>query len=454
MAKGNRQSKRREIHVPFVCWEPDNEERSGEGKDLGTKDISAGGISFVYKEAYQMGTTLYIDLYLPGVKKPLKADMKVVRIEKEPNRDGFLIGTSFTDLPVQDRLAIDTAVNKNNLQMLLQSVIDGGGSDLHLTVGRSPMVRRKGRIMPMAAEQIEDGEIEAMLYPLLSADRINYFEEKKELDFSFSPDVNTRFRVNMHWQKGQMEATLRVVPTEVSTFEELGLPVNTMKMFCDQPSGLILISGSVGVGKTTTMAAMIEYVNTTQSKVIITIEDPIEYVFTSKRCIIKQRELGSDTSSYVEALDRSLRQDPDVICIGEIKETDCLMAAIRAAETGYLVIATAHGVDAAGTIERIMGMVPSGQKEVFAQSLASSLKGIVYQKLLPGVSGGQVLATEVLINTGPIYNLIKTNRTTSLSDSLLSGRASGMYPFQISLKNLYEQGLITKEVFERNSKVL
>lgn len=452
MAKGNRQAKRREIHVPFVYWGPDNEERTGEGKDAGTRDISASGISFSLKQAYEIGTRLFIDVYLPGVGHPIKADIKIVRIEKLANKDGYLYGSTFIDLPVQHKLLIDTSVNKNNLQVLLQSIVDGGGTDLHLTVGRPPMVRRKKKIMPMAADVIVDGQIEAMLYPLLTQEKIDHFEEHKDLDFSFSPDLQTRFRVNMHWQKGKMEATLRVVPTDILSFRELGLPDKFMKKICDEDSGLILIAGSVGAGKTTSMAAMVDHINGTQQKVILTLEDPIEYVFNSKRSIIKQREVGSDTLSYSDALQHSLRQDPDVVCVGEIKDLDCLMAAMRAAETGYFVIATVHGVSAAGTVERLIGMVSDDKKDFFSQTLANCLKCVIYQKLLPCTKGGLVLASEIMLNEGPIYNLIKTNRTHLIPDSILSGRDKGMYNLDMSLRYLLEQGLIDEDTFKKHTK--
>lgn len=452
MVKGNRQAKRRDIHVPFVYWGPENEERSGEGRDAGTRDISASGISFSLKKAYEIGTRLFIDIYLPGVNHPIKADIKIVRIEKLSHKDGFLYGCQFLDLPTQHKLLIDTSVNKNNLQVLLQSIIDGGGTDLHLTVGRPPMVRRKRKIMPMAADIIKDGQIEAMLYPLLSQERIDYFEDHKDLDFSFSPDLQTRFRVNMHWQKGKMEATLRVVPSEIGSFKELGLPEKFMKSLCDQTSGLVLFSGSVGAGKTTSMASMVDYINATQQKVILTLEDPIEYVFNSKRSIIKQREIGADTMSYSDALEHSLRQDPDVVCVGEIKDLTCLTAAMRAAETGYFVIATVHGVSAAGTVERLIGMVSDDKKDFFSQSLANCLRSVIYQKLLPCNTGGMVLATEVLVNEGPIYNLIKTNKINLIPDRILSGRATGMYTLDLSIRHLYEKGLIDENVFRKHVK--
>lgn len=447
-----RKSQRRRVCIPIISWDVNNEERVGEGRALVSKDLSPDGMSFCSQHIYPIGGVFLVDIFLAERKTPISCKFKIMSLQKLLNKEEYVVGAFFVDLKSDDRLFIASTMEKMDLYLLLESTIKGGASDLHLTVGRAPMVRREGRILPMAAATIEKGQVESMLYPLLTSEQIKHFEENKELDFAFSPDINSRFRVNMHCQKGYVEATLRSIPTTTRNFTELGLPVEMMERFCKEKSGLILISGTTGSGKTTTMSAMVDYINKTQERVIITIEDPVEYTFHSQKGIVKQRELGTDTRSYMEALKRALRQDPDIICIGEILDGECLSAAVRAAETGHLVVSTIHAPDTVATIERLVHFFPPEHSLSMRQQISSCLIGVLFQTLLPKRRGGRVLGTEVLVNTGAVKNLIREGKSSQIVNVMQTGRAAGMYMFKDYLKELLNKGLIEEEVYTNYSK--
>ncbi len=398
------------------------------------------------KQIYTVGTLLFIDMYLPKRKKPVSCQIKVVFVKALLQTADYVMGASFVNLSDEDKQFIIFSLEKMDFYLLLESMVKGGASDLHLTVGRPPMVRRDGRILAMATDPLEEGEVEAMLYPLLSDEQIQNFKRTKELDFGFSPNVDCRFRVNMHWQKGFVEAAIRNIPTDIKTFEELGLATKQMEGFCQDLSGLFLIAGTTGSGKTTTMASMINFINHNQKKVIITIEDPVEYIFKSAQSVIKQRELGSDTQSYAEALRRALRQDPDVLCVGEILDAECLKAALRAAETGHFVISTIHAPDTVSAIERAVNFFPPEHAMAIRQQLATALKAVLFQILLPRKDQkGRVLATELLINNSAIKNLIREGKGMLMGSVLQTGKTLGMHTLQNSLEELFKKGLIDEE---------
>jgi len=440
--KTSRRNPRRRVRVPVLCWESHDINKIGQGKEIKTKDLSIDGLGFYSDKIYPSGTELSIDIYLPGYEKPILSKIRVVRVDAVINNEEYVIGAVFMDIQIEDKAKIESAINRMNIYFLLENVLKGGASDLHLTVGRPPMVRKEGRILTMAAERIDEGQVEAMLYPLITTDQIESFEKNKEFDFAFSPDLTSRFRVNLHWQKGFVEAALRSIPLGVKTFEELGLPVEQMEKFCKERSGLILIAGTTGSGKTTTMSAMVNYINSALEQVVITIEDPIENIFKSQNSIIKQRELGSDTKSYTEALRRVLRQDPDVICVGELLDGECLQAAMRAAETGHLVISTIHAPSTTQAIERVINFFPPEHAGAISQQLSSCLVGILYQVLIPGRMGGLMMGSELLINNNAMKNLIREAKYSLMGNVLQTGRSQGMYTLKNNLTELYSKGLI------------
>lgn len=448
-----RKTVRRKVHIPVLCWDDEEGKRVGKGKEIVSKDLSGDGMAFFSQQIYSIGACLSVDIYLPNQKKPISCGIEVVSVEALLHKEEFLVGASFFNIEAEERIRIASSLEKMDLYVLLDSALTGGASDLHLTVGRPPMVRRNGRILTMAAEAIEPGQVEAMLYPLLTHKQIQYFEENKELDFAFSPDINSRFRVNMHFQKGYVEAALRSIPTSIKTFSELELPVERMERFCQEKSGLILIAGTTGAGKTTTMMSMVDFINRTLERVIVTIEDPIEHVLKSLKSIIKQRELGSDTLSYEEALKRVLRQDPDVVCVGELLDGNSLLAAMRAAETGHLVISTVHAPDTIAAIERAINFFPPEHASSMRQQLSSCLLGILFQVLLPKqAQGGRVVATELLISNMAVKNLIREGRYALMENVLQTGRAQGMYKLKDNLQKLCEKGLIDQKTVDSFDK--
>ena len=444
-----RKTSRKRVHLQVFCWETDGERRLGKPIPIKTKDISTDGIAFFSKQNYPIGAPLCVDIFLPNQKRPLSCNLNVVSVETRLKRSDYAIGAAFYGMSPEDRIKLAGVIDKLDLYLLLDSALAGGASDVHLTIGRPPLARRDGRILTMAADEIVPGQVEAMLYPLLSEEKVKEFEENRELDFAFSPNPGVRFRVNMHWQKGFVEATLRNIPSVIKSFGDLGLPEEQMIQLCQEPSGLILIAGTTGSGKTTTLSAMVEYINQNFQKVIVAIEDPIEYIIPSSSCIIKQRELGSDTKSYAEALRRALRQDPDIICVGELISAESFLAAMQAAETGRLVISTIHAPDTVSAIERAVNFCQPEYIASICGQLSSCLKAILFQLLLPAKHGGRVIATELLLNNSAVRNLIKENRYKQASTVLQTGRTQGMYTLESSLNNLLQQDMVEKEEIKK-----
>ena len=444
---------RRNIRVPIMCWEFKDDKPVGQGMEIISRDLSAGGVAFESQTIYPLGTVFLTEIYLPGRKEPLVCRLKVARIETVLGKEKYLIGTSFSNIKDEDKGFVAACLEKLNLYTILDRALKVEASDLHLTVGRPPFLRVQGKIhYIMKTEPVQEGEIKAMVYPLLNNAQIETFERNKELDFAFSPTVNSRFRVNLHMQKGFLEAALRTIPTSTKTFEELGLPLVAMERFCKEKSGLILIAGTTGSGKTTTMASMVDFLNRSLERVIITIEDPIEYIHTSQKCIIKQRELGSDTYSYAEALKRTLRQDPDTIVVGELLDSECVTAAIKAAETGHLVVSTIHAPDTTQAVERIANFFPPEHGQNICQQLSSCLLGILFQALIPGKDGKRVLATELLMTSPAVKNMIREGKFNQMRLSIQTGRDYGMYTLESRLQELYDKAVIDYNTLQEYAK--
>ena len=332
-----------------------------------------------------------------------------------------------------------------NIHSLLKTTHDSNASDLHLTVGNPPVLRIDGQLSNLELPVLSPEKTKTLVYGMLNDDQKAMFERDKELDFSFSlPDMD-RFRVNVHFQKGNVEAALRRVPTVIPSIDQLGLP-DVVYDFVKKPHGLVLVTGPTGTGKSTTLAAMLEYINNSRKALVVSIEDPIEFIYTNVNCIIKQRELYSDTHSFPEALKRVLRQDPDVIVVGEMRDLDTIATTLTAAETGHLVLATLHTPDAPQTIQRIIDVFPPYQQRQVTIQLAECLQGVLSQILLPRADGkGRVLSTEVMVSTPGIRNLIRENDVAQIPSLLQMGAQYGMHTMDKSLKNLYKKGIITKD---------
>ena len=338
------------------------------------------------------------------------------------------------------------------LRELLLAVVNRGASDLHLTDGMPPVLRIDGDLVPLPLPTLSQDEIKHMVYSVMSGSQKVQFEEEKELDFSVALTGLDRFRVNVHIQRGSTEAAFRRIPIAIPSMEELKLP-HAVGLLAKKMNGLVLITGPTGMGKSTTMAAMVLQINTDRKCMVMCIEDPIEFLHTNKQSIIKQREVYRDTHSFAEALKRCLRQDPDVIVVGEMRDLETISTALTAAETGHLVLATLHTPDAPQTVERIVDVFPPYQQIQVRQQLASCIQGVISQKLLPHASGqGRVLATEILIATPAIRNMIREHSVEQIPTALQTGAQFGMKTMDKCLRELLEAGQITLDTALSNAK--
>lgn len=318
-------------------------------------------------------------------------------------------------------------------------------SDIHLTFDSPPILRIDGKLILTDFEPLTKEQLKRVIYGILSDRQKEKFEIEKELDFSLALSGMDRYRVNIHIQRGSVEAAFRRIPLFIPTMEELGLP-SVMADLARKTNGLVLITGPTGTGKTTTLASVINLINEERDSLIIMIEDPIEYMHFNKKSIIKQREVYSDTNSFAEALKRSLRQDPDVIVVGEMRDLETIATALTAAETGHLVLATLHTPDAPQTIQRIIDVFPSHQQTQVKLQLASALQGVVSQILMPRADGqGRVLATEVMIATAAVRNLVREQSIEQIPTAIQTGSAYGMHSMDKSLQLLCRDGLVAYE---------
>ncbi len=329
---------------------------------------------------------------------------------------------------------------------LLTMCIDKGASDLHITDEEPPILRIDGRLIRTSLEVQNKQDLKKMIYSVLTNAQKEIFERELELDISLALPGLDRFRVNIHLQKGCVEGAFRRIPIEVPTVEKLNLPPIITEL-ARKPNGLVLVTGPTGMGKTTTLAAMIDLINRERECLVTCIEDPIEFIFTNKKSVIKQREVYADTHSFAQALRHALRQDPNVIVVGEMRDLETISTALTAAETGHLVLTTLHTPDAPQTISRIIDVFPPHQQQQVRLQLSDCLQGVVSQLLLPHASGkGRVLATEIMVATSSIRNLIREQQIEQIPTMLQTGLQYGMNTMDRSLKNLTQKGLITLDM--------
>ena len=333
-----------------------------------------------------------------------------------------------------------------DLADLLQHAVAHKASDLHLTMGQPPMVRISGRLIPSGYEgDLGADDTKALIYSILTDDQKAKFEEEHELDFSIGITGVSRFRVNVFMQRGSVAGVFRTIGENIPTFEELGLS-ETVRQLALLPRGLVLVTGPTGCGKSTTLAAIINLINQEREGHIITIEDPIEFVHGHNRCTVNQRELGSDTFSFPRALKSVLREDPNVILVGEMRDLETIAAALTLAETGHLVLSTLHTQDAAQTVDRIIDVFPPYQQEQIRVMVAASLKGVLSQILMPRADGdGRVAARELMVVTHGIAAIIREGKTHQIYSAIQTGTRDGMCTMEKSLNELCQAGLINPE---------
>src|SRR3954465_14964523 len=336
---------------------------------------------------------------------------------------------------------------------ILLEVISAGASDLHLTVGAPPMVRERGKLRPLDYPKLSSQDTREIVYSILNNDQRKKLENEWQIDLSYSVPGRARFRVNAYFQRASIGAVMRTIPQDIPRFESLGVP-EVLKDFARKPRGFVLVTGPTGSGKSTTLASMIDMINEERHEHIMTVEDPIEFLPRHKNCVINQRELGSDAQSFSSALKSALRQDPDVILVGEMRDLETMSTAITAAETGHLVFATLHTQDTAQTIDRIVDSFPPAQQHQVRTQLSIALQGVVTQQLIPTADGAsRVCATEVMIPTPAVRNLIREGKSHQLYSALQTAGATGMQTMDAHLAQLVRMGRITRKLAGERASV-
>ncbi len=338
------------------------------------------------------------------------------------------------------------------IQEILQLVIDKGGSDLHLKVGLPPIIRTSGKLVKTEFEPLTKDECQRLIFSMLTGDQRKQLEQTFELDCSYGVSGLGRFRVNAYKDRGSYAAALRTIPFQVPNMEDLGLPPVVGKDLVHKPRGMILVTGPTGSGKSSTLAAMINWINENKSEHILTIEDPIEFLHRHKNSVISQRELGQDTKSFANALKAALREDPDIILVGELRDLETIQLALTAAETGHLVFGTLHTSSAAQTIDRVVDVFPTSQQQQVRVMLSNGLVAVMSQTLMPrqvaqagasSMTKGRVLAMEIMINTPAIANLIREAKTAQIYSAIQMGGAQGMQTLETALATLVKAGTVS-----------
>lgn len=333
---------------------------------------------------------------------------------------------------------------QRGIDSLLNFSVKNGASDLHLSAGEQPRVRIDGDIRKVNVPVMEHKDVHAMVYDIMNDKQRKEFEDNLEVDFSFELPGVARFRVNAFNQNRGAAAVFRTIPSEILSLEQLAAP-NVFKDLCLFPRGIVLVTGPTGSGKSTTLAAMVNYINENRSDHILTIEDPIEFVHQSKKCLINQREVHRDTHSFNAALRSALREDPDVVLVGEMRDLETIRLALTAAETGHLVFGTLHTSSAAKTIDRIVDVFPAAEKDMVRAMLSESLRAVISQTLLKKIGGGRIAAHEIMLGSPAIRNLIRENKIAQMYSAIQTGQTQGMQTLDQNLLQLVKRGLIAKD---------
>ncbi len=332
------------------------------------------------------------------------------------------------------------------MEDLLQQLVDRAGSDLHITAGSPPKARVDGTLVDMTEERLTPKDTQRLMYSILDSDQIAKYEKELELDLSFGIQDLGRFRSNVFRQRGAVGGVLRMIPYDIRGFEELGLPTQLCQWLCNMPKGLVLVTGATGSGKSSTLAAMLDYINNTRTAHIITIEDPIEFIHRNKRCLLNQREVGSDTHGFKESLRTVLRQDPDIVLIGEMRDQETIEAALTISETGHLTFATLHTSDSVQTINRIIDVFPAYQQQQVRTMLSFTLQAVFGQQLIPRADGtGRALVCEILVANSAVRALIRDDKAHQIYSIIQTGGKFGMHTMNQSLYEAVVRGTITRE---------
>ncbi|MFH2002488.1 MAG: PilT/PilU family type 4a pilus ATPase [Planctomycetota bacterium] len=422
-----------------------------------THDVSAVSVAFESSELIPIGTAMRIELELPSMPKPIHAEGWINRAEELERGKQYIYALVFHIISDEDRQMLEKFVQLVDIDNILRTAVQNDASDVHLVANRPPFFRIQGELNTLEFPTLASADLRQMITSMLTERQNEIFEERLELDISYFIPEGVRFRVNVHLEKGHLEAAFRIIPSAIRTIQELGLPPAVEKL-CHRGSGLIIVSGPTGSGKSTTLAAMLDEINKRRKCLIVSIEDPIEYVHEGKLSIIKQREVGADTKSFHNALKHVLRQDPDVILVGEIRDLESISMAITAAETGHLVLTTLHTSSSSECFHRLVDVYPANQQDQIRRQLAGCIESILVQRLLPNIDKtDRILATEIMIATPAIRNLIQEGKLSQMQSYMEAGSQHGMHTMDSSLVELVKNGTIDRELargFMKNPQTL
>lgn len=431
--------------IPLTCHIVDPKDGTVKKKTTMMGDISETGLYFESDEPFSLRTEMSFSFKLPESDTVIQGKGRIARIQTTDEERVFGVGINFSEVTDESRREIHDFVERIDIRKLLQMTVDKKGSDLHILADHAPVLRVQGELQELEIPPIPARDIPRLIYSVMTKQQIRRFEQNKELDFGMQFDMQNRFRVNLHIQRGYMEAAFRLIVTRTFSFTELHIP-EAVKDLARIKEGLILICGPTGSGKSTTIAAMVDLINHERKAVIITLERPIEYVFENDKCIIKQREIGIDTNSFSQALQSSLRQDPNIIIVGELDDMETVKTALIAAEAGYLVIASFHAPNTVSGIDRLTGMFPmESRKQILAQ-VSNSMKGMITQMLIPSVDKKKrVLASEVLMANEAVKRVIRSDELYQIPNVIQTGVHYKMQSMQESIRRYVESGVVDKE---------
>jgi twitching motility protein PilT len=422
----------------------------GEARDAAhevvTADISAKAVLFESRDLIAIGTDMHMELIIPSLEKPIEAEGRINRIGEREKGQSYRYCLLFEKITEEDQRTLESYIRLIDIDHLLKLAMDRNASDVHLVANKPPIFRVDGQLKPLDLPPIAPGDLRSMILTMMSEKQQSQFEHRLELNFSYYSPGGNRFRVNAHFEKGFVEAALRIIPAKIKSFEELGLPP-ALDDFVQKSRGLILVGGSASSGKTTTLAALVDAINRERRCMVVGIEDPIEYLHPCRQSIIKQREVGTDTLSFAEGLRQVLRQDPDVIFVGDLRDRDSVSLAVTAAETGHLVLAAMYATDAMESINRLVDLFPREQHEQVRHRLAGCLEGVMAQMLLPRRDGkGRVAATELVAATHTMKKMIREGKHDQVESYVKSGLQMDFHSMDESLKSLVQTGMVDAEL--------
>jgi len=408
-------------------------------------NISENGLYFENDEPLPIKTEIKVAFKSPKSEGIIRATVSVARIEATGDEKVFGIGAAFVEIADKDREEIKHYIEELDLEKLLRLTIEKGASDLHLLANSSPVLRIQGELQNLDLPILSNEDIQRLIFSVLPKKQIRKFEQNKELDFGLQYDVENRFRINLHIQRGYLEAALRLIVSRSFSFKELHIP-DVVKDLARLKEGLVLVAGPTGSGKSTTMAAMVDLINQEKRAIVVTLERPIEYVHKNIKSFVKQREIGVDTSSFSTAIQSSLRQDPNVIVVGELEDMETVKTALIAAEAGYLVIASFHAPNTIQGIDRLTGIFPPENRIQMLGQLSNCLKGMITQLLIPTIDKkNRVLAMEVMIVTDAVKRLIRAGELFQIPTIIQTGGQYKMQSMQESIKKYVNEGIVSEE---------